>query len=192
MIKFNKKDVVKINIKGQERRPAWERAVFKKALADGVGAQNGLRFQCRIAQDANEAFAHAEIGGEMWHLNPKLKAQFGRNSKGHPYLTVGLISDADPSRRYRLTWEGEQVPTKMIDVAVKHDSGEKVGRATVGLRLDNAQIAPVNSKPAERQRKNDATYHATKKGKAQRERDAAAKRAKKTFGRCTVADLASA
>src|SRR5690606_676826 len=131
-------------VKGQEQRPKWEQAVFQKALAEGV-AENGLRFQCRIAQDANEAFKSIEIGGETWVVNERLKAQCGRNQKGLPYLTVGIVNAQDPERRYRLTWEGDGIPAKMVEVAVKHDSGKKVAATRIDLKLQDAVIAPVRT-----------------------------------------------
>ncbi|GLU88892.1 hypothetical protein [Agromyces sp. NBRC 114283] len=134
---------VRVRIKPQEARPRWMQKALQKALEGGQGAPNELRFACRIAQDVNDTFESVELGdGTKLTLNPKGKAQFGRNAKGHPYLTVGVIW-SENGAPYRLHWEAEGVPLKMQQVAVKHDEGRKVGATTVALKFSDAVVARV-------------------------------------------------
>lgn len=132
-----------INIKGQEALNRWQREALKNYLDGGRGAAQELRFTCRIAQDVNEAFEKVGLDdGSTLTLNPKGKAQFGRNAKGNPYLTVGVIWDGDGAP-YRVHWEGAAVPLKMQRTAVRHDEGKKVARTQVSVDLSKATITPV-------------------------------------------------
>jgi hypothetical protein len=134
---------VDVQIKGQEARPKWERKLLSEALTNGHGASNELRFACRIAQDADAAFEEIELeDGTKLTLNPKGKAQFGRNKQGQPFLTVGVIWSGN-GQSYRLQWVGDKVPLKMQQVAVAHDEGRKVSSTRVRLKLDAASFTPV-------------------------------------------------
>lgn len=133
---------VRFVIKGQEARPSWERKALARAISNGEGAPNDLRFQCRIAQDARENFADVPIpGGGTLSIHPKSKPQFGRDRNGQAYLTVVLVDSRD-GQSYKVRWLGEAVPRKMQEVAVKHDEGKRVATTRVGLRWDAAEITP--------------------------------------------------
>lgn len=136
---------VVVTVKPQEARPRWERNLLAKAFDEGKGADQELRFTCRIAQDANRAFdSFKDADGNEWVRNPKAAAQFGRNAAGLAYLTVGVINTAT-DERVRLTWEGENVPYSMQETAVKHDEGKRVGTKRIGLNLSDAKVAPVST-----------------------------------------------
>lgn len=149
-IKFT--GTVPFKIKGQEAKPKWERDILQKVLQDGFGASNQLRFVCRIATDANENFSRVELSdGRVFTLNPKGKAQFGRNSSGRAFLTVGVIEEST-GERYRLHWEGDNVPRKMQEVAVKHDEGRTVRPTTVRLNMAHAKVWKLGKKSDTRKR----------------------------------------
>lgn len=134
---------IKVKVQGQPARPKWEQEALSRALKDGMGAINGLRFQCRIAQDANEAFAKS-----LQHPfvpNPRSKAQFGRNSAGLAFLTVG-ITNIESGVNIQLHWEGDSIPRSMVEVAVKHDEGRRVGAKTISLDLAKAQAWVLGEK----------------------------------------------
>lgn len=149
---------VVVAVKGQNARAKWEQKLMQKALDEGMGAAQELRFVCRIAQDANEAFEIIEdANGNVWTINPKAKAQFGRNQKGLAYLTVGLINEAT-DERVRLTWEGDAVPSKMKEVAVKHDEGKRVGATRIRLRLEDADSKIIRDRRTEEDKRVGREY----------------------------------
>lgn len=132
---------VKFRIAGQEALPKWQQTAVRNALAAEVSPPNELRFQCRIATDARENFAHVPLAdGSALNLHPKSKPQFGKNSHGDPYLTVVVVHDKT-GQSFRLTWKGAAVPRKMQEVAVKHDQGLRVAACTVAIKLEDAEIA---------------------------------------------------
>lgn len=138
----NMTGVIKFAIKGRAARLSWERKALARAIQEGGGAPNDLRFQCQIAQDARETFADIPIpGGGTLSLHQKAKPQFGRDSKGEPYLTVTLVDSRD-GQSYKVRWTGEAVPRKMQEVAVKHDEGKRVAATRVVLRWQDAEIVP--------------------------------------------------
>ncbi len=138
----NMTGVLRFNIKGREARLPWERKALKKAIVDGGGAPNDLRFQCQVARDAREVFKTIEIpGGGTLSIHQKAKPQFGRDGKGLPYLTVTLVDSRD-GQSYKVRWSGEAVPRKMQELAVKHDEGRKVSATRVALRWEDAEITP--------------------------------------------------
>lgn len=132
---------VKFRIAGQEAMPKWQQTAVRNALAAEVSPPNELRFQCRIATDARENFAHVPLDdGSALNLHPKSKPQFGKDRNGEPYLTVVVIHDKT-GQSFRLTWRGINVPRKMQEVAVKHDKGLRVAPCVVAIKLQNAEIA---------------------------------------------------
>ena len=134
---------VAVKVKGQDARPRWEQNLLRKALIEGVGGDQELRFTCRIAQDVNETFERVDLpDGTHLTLNPKAKAQFGRNKDGQAYLTVGVTWSGN-GLAYRLRWVGDKVPRKMQEVAVKHDEGRAVRPVAIALDFADANIAPV-------------------------------------------------
>lgn len=137
---------VVVAVQGQSAQPAWMQNLLKKALDSGNGADQELRFTCRIAQDAKTAFSRITTAdGEEWALNPKAAPQFGRNGRGNAYLTLGLIHE-ETGVRVRLTWEGDVVPSKMKEVAVKHDEGKRVGATRIALKLEEAEIVEIEAR----------------------------------------------
>lgn len=173
---------VVVAVQGQTAQPAWMQNLLKKALDQGNGADQELRFTCRIAQDAKTAFAHITDGdGTEWTLNPKAAPQFGRNGRGNAYLTLGLINEAT-GERVRLTWEGDDVPSKMKEVAVKHDEGKRVGATRIALNLEAAKVAIVQER-TEADRNRARRYEA----KTKRHHAGTTRR----HGRLCAADIAS-
>lgn len=138
---------IRFSIKGQEARPTWERKALAKAISDGEGAPNDLRFQCRIAQDARENFAEIPVPGGTLSIHGKAKPQFGRTANGEPYLTVTLVDSRD-GESYKVRWLGDAVPRKMQEAAVKHDEGRRVGAARVALRWQDAEITRSDITPS--------------------------------------------
>lgn len=134
--------IVKFKVAGQKAQPKYLQELLKNALAAQVEPPESLRYQCRIASDARENFKKIELeDGETLTLHPSAKPQFGKNHKGHAYLTVTMIYSGD-GRGYRLRWTGEKVPQKMQEVAVKHDKGLAVKPIVVGLDLSSAEVTP--------------------------------------------------
>lgn len=149
---------VTVAVKGQPARARWEQKLMQKGMDEGMGASQELRFVCRIAQDANEAFEIIEDAeGNVWTINPKAKAQFGRNSRGLAYLTVGLINEAT-DERVRLTWEGDAVPSKMKEVAVKHDEGKRVAATRIRLRLQDADRKVLHDRRTDEEKQAGREY----------------------------------
>lgn len=153
---YNVKGEVEVTVRGQDALPPWQRRIIRDALNNGEDASQDLKFGCRIALDVNEAFENLE---GVFTLNPKAKAQFGKNAQGLPYLTVGIINRSS-GEKLRLHWEGDAVPRRMIQVAVKHDEGLAVRTAKVKLDLSRAQIWQLGAKDG-RVRKDDRTRHDT-------------------------------
>jgi hypothetical protein len=124
------------------------RKIYLKEMAESTPQE--LRFKCIIAEATNTAFGaggHSEdyadfqVGKKTFRVNPKAKAQFGRNYDGTPYLTIGLIETAHPeASRYRLTWVGDSIPHVMKEMAVAHDRGDNVVSKMVPLPLDTAEL----------------------------------------------------
>lgn len=151
---------VVVAVQGQSAQPTWMQNLLRKALNHGAGADQELRFTCRIAQDAKKAFERITTeDGEEWILNPKATPQFGRNQRGNAYLTLGLIS-TDTGERIRLTWEGRAVPSKMKEIAVKHDEGRRVGATRIALPLETAKITEIVQQTDESSRQRKRRYEA--------------------------------
>lgn len=144
------KGKIKFDIAGQEALPKAMQNLLRKALDNGDGADQSLRHQCRIAEDAKRVFAGIEIAGDEYSINPKATPQFGRDYHGLAYLTVSLIRKSDDSR-VQIRWEGEAVPRKMQEVAVKHDEGRKVAPTVVSLDLGAATIREVDQRTPARE-----------------------------------------
>jgi hypothetical protein len=133
--------IVKFNVQGQEALPKWMQTAIQNALAVSESPPESLRYQCRIATDAHENFKNLTLeNGETLRLH-NAKPQFGRNHDGKPYLTVTMIYSGD-GLGYRIRWIGANVPTKMVDVAIKHDKGLAVAPTTIGLDLTKAEVTP--------------------------------------------------
>lgn len=134
---------VKVPVSATAARPEWERKLLLAALANGEGASKQLRYVCRIAMDANEAFARIMVRkGDRaieYRLDPQTKAQFGRNKRDLPFLTLGLVNQ-ETGDKYQLNWEGDNVPLKMQELAVRHDEGVAVRACTISLDLQKARV----------------------------------------------------
>lgn len=134
---------VRFNVEGQKAYPKWAQEAIQNALKSQEAPPESLRFQCRIATDARENFREIKLkDGETLRLHPKSHPQFGKNHKGHPYLTATMTYSGD-GENYTIKWVGDAVPTKMQEIAVKHDKGLSVRATTVGLELEKAIITPA-------------------------------------------------
>ena len=151
-----------VRVKGRQALPRFDQELRKKALGDGAGAIQQLRFVCRIAEDTNEAIANGftDSKGKRYTPNPKARAQFGRNSSGAAYLTFGVI---DPSgKKIRLTWEGESVPMRMKKVAVAHDEGHRISSSEIKLDLSKAIVRESIKKDGRRRKRHDIDKNGVK------------------------------
>lgn len=156
--KFDAK--IRFRIKGQEALPKWTRQAIQRQMSSPDGPPESLRFQCRIAQDANEMFERVELadGSTLSLNNKKVRPQFGKNRDGLPYLTVTL-THSTTGDSYRVKWVGDAVPEAMQRTAVMHDKGLKVAPKTVLLDMAKAQVTPahvVQGKPHRSERDNAA------------------------------------
>lgn len=151
---------VDIRVDGVEALPDWQQAALKAAMDTGMMAPQKLRFACAIARAANETFETLHVNDARFVLNPAAKAQFGRNAENKAYLTVGVI-DTDNRERYRLHWEGPTaIPRQMVEVAVRHDEGQRVPTVVIPIRLEDANIWKLGEKSGRKQhdpRKNHDT-----------------------------------
>lgn len=138
--------IIKFPISGQSALPKWQRDAIKRGMDSLSGPPESLRFTCRIAEDARDVFADIRLDdGTRLRLNPNgAKPQFGKNYRGHPYLTVTLTDDKGDS--YTVKWVGDAVPLAMQETAVKHDQGLAVGRKVVALDLGKANVSPVHKR----------------------------------------------
>lgn len=150
--------VIDIRVKGQGAKPAWEQKMLAKALEGGVNNSEGaqsLRKTCRIAEDMNAALADGiVVGDRLYGLNPRNKSQFGRNREGDPFLTTGVV-DAETGQRLTLTWSGVNVPLRMVEAAVKHDAGKRIGERVVPLDFGMAVVHETGNKDGNGRAKRD-------------------------------------
>lgn len=177
------KGVIRFAIKGQDARLPWERKALAKAIIDGGGAPNDLRFQCRVAQDARDVFAEIPVKGGVLTIHQKSKPQFGRDQSGRPYLTVVLVDSRD-GESYKVRWLGDAIPRKMQEVAVKHDEGKRVSATRVALRWEDAEI--TRSEHVSRPR-----HDVTEAGEMRKRPDGKTGGTKRTHGRLCATDLAT-
>lgn len=134
--------IVRFKVAGQSALPKWMQTALKDALDNADSPPESLRFQCRIATDARENLSMIELAdGETLTLHPQARPQFGKNRSGHAYLTATMTYSGD-GQSYSIRWIGDGVPSKMQEIAVKHDKGLSVKPATVILNLANAQVTP--------------------------------------------------
>lgn len=112
------------------------------AWGDGSDVPQEVRFACRIAMDVNTTIADGVQfeDGRTFVPNPQVRAQFGKNRKGLPYLTFGLLAADDSAVAYTLTWEGTSVPIAMLKAAIAHDEGVNVKAITVALPFEKANV----------------------------------------------------
>lgn len=176
---------IHFKVDGQEALTKWARAALADAMERNDSPPESLRFQCRIATDAQKNLAIIKLkDGETLTLHPKSRPQFGKNIKGQAYLTATMTYSGD-GENYTIKWLGDAVPREMQEVAVKHDKGLKVARTTIDLDLADAQVLPswqAHGNPKQRDHK-----------KANLSRsDQSRKRSPRTCGRLTDADLVSA
>lgn len=183
---------IRFKVGGQDAIPKWQQTAIRSALDALESPPEELRFQCRIATDAQEAFAHVGLdGGESLTLHHKARPQFGKNADGHAYLTATMVYSGD-GQAYTFRWVGGGVPSKMQEVAVKHDKGLAVKPVTIALDLSRAQIAPAwaaHAKPGPsrsvRNYKDETLIADERKASGKPKR----KRAARTCARLTDADL---
>jgi len=155
---------VTLKVPRHEALPKWQQNALATAIKDGKGASNDLRFTCLIANVANEAFEHLVLpDGERLTLNPKAKAQFGRNHQGNAFLTVGLVRES--GERIRLHWEGEAVPQAAKVAAVKHDSGKLVQAKDITFDLSKATVWKLGEKGGVKRNDRRKNHDTNKTGK---------------------------
>lgn len=134
--------LIRFKISEQEAMPSWQKIAVRNALNSASAPPEALRFQCRIAVDAQENFALIKLeSGETLTLHHRSRPQFGKNRNGQAYLTVTMVYSGD-GESYALRWVGNGVPLKMQQVAVKHDKGLAVKSVVVALHLEDAQVTP--------------------------------------------------
>jgi hypothetical protein len=139
----NPKGFFRLSVRGQVGLPKQQQKLLQKALDEGKGADNELRFQCRIAQDVNAAFERLDLGdGTYFTIHEKSKAQFGRDRNGEAYLTVVAYWSKN-NTSYRIKWTGDAVPRRAKVIAVAHDEGRKVAPERVAFRWSAASITKV-------------------------------------------------
>lgn len=133
---------IKFKVEGQQAQPKWMQTALKDALDKADAPPESLRFQCRIATDARKNFEQINLpNGETLTLRRSSNPQFGKNRDGHAYLTVTMTYSGD-GLGYRLRWTGDSVPKRMQEIAVRHDRGNAVKPATIGLDLSAAEVTP--------------------------------------------------
>jgi len=147
---------LKIRVPSQNGLSRAQRALVKRAYHDGVGIPQQVRYSCAIAMAVNEAIKNGVmVDGVSYQPNPKVRAQFGKNKRDLPYLTFGLI-DPKTGEPHTLTWEGaSNIPVDMIDIAVKHDEGEKVPAKQVSLSLADAKVYETGNEDGKGRNKRD-------------------------------------
>jgi hypothetical protein len=126
-----------------------QRSMIRESYGDGQDLPQKVRYACAIAEAMNETIKDGiEVGGQIHLPNPKVRAQFGKNRKGLPYLTVGLI---DPDgKTWTLTWQGGDVPVKMAVTALKHDQGKRTKTIAIPLTLEGATVYETGAKRGKR------------------------------------------
>lgn len=184
--------IVRFKVEGQRALPKWQRNALVAAMGSLDSPPEALRFQCRIAQDAQKNLAFVELeNGESLTLHSKARPQFGKDHTGQAYLTATMTYSKD-GESYTLRWVGDKVPPKMKEVAVKHDKGEAVSATTIGLNLADAQVMPI----WKAQKRSAAVKRDHKAENARRSeiREAGEKRTRgpRSCARITDADLAIA
>lgn len=139
--------VLDVDIEAQQIVTRAQRRLIHDAFGDGVDVAQEVRFACRIATDVNKAIENGiEFdNGKTFVPNPKARAQFGKNKRGKPYLTFGLV-DVDSGERFTLTWEGAAVPLSMVRAAIAHDEGRNVKASTVELPFESAKVHETGNK----------------------------------------------
>lgn len=184
------KGIVRFKVAGQNALPKWQQTALRDALAKADAPPEALRFQCRIATDAQDNLKLVNLpDGETLTLHPKSRPQFGKNHRGQAYLTATMTYSGD-GENYTIRWLGENVPPKMREVAVKHDKGVSVSPVTIALDLSKAEVTPswkYHSGPERSSRS-----HAAEKARAEQRRvDGKPKREYSTrhCARLTDADL---
>lgn len=164
---------ISIRVKPQAKRDAWVQKIIDEQIKLGNGAPQALRYQCRIAQDTMEALK-AELPAPL-KLNPRSTPQFGETYTGLPYLSFGLINE-ETEQRFNIRWEGDNVPRKMVEVAVKHDQGRATRAAVVKLDFSKAKVFEVTQKEYKR---DSRTSHSHPKQRSQA----------RNYARCSINSL---
>lgn len=183
---------VPFKVAGQSALPKWMQTALKDALDHSDAPPESLRFQCRIATDAQQNLARIELdNGETLTLHPKARPQFGKNKHGQAFLTATMTYSGD-GESYSIRWVGEAVPQKMQEIAVKHDKGLSVKPTTVRLSLADAVVTPAAKAHGNTSRTKEKARESTR---AKRARNKAAgiteSRAKRNCARLTDADLSA-
>jgi hypothetical protein len=141
-----------------------QRKLIRDSFGDGQDLPSKVRFSCAIAEAVNDTVKDGIlIAGTVYMPNPKARAQFGKNKRGHPYLTIGLV-DPEGDARYTLTWQGDAVPVQMAVIALKHDQGKRAETIGIPLPLDAAKVHPTGNKDGRRKPDLRRNHDADKNG----------------------------
>jgi hypothetical protein len=154
---------IDITVAAQQKLARGQQRLVREAFHDGKNIPQHVRYTCAIAMAVNDAVKDGvTIDDTVYMPNPKVRAQFGKNKKNLPYLTVGLLDpDGTP---YTLTWQGVQnIPLEMVDVAIKHDEGRTIGTQTIKLSLDDAVVYQTGNKSGKGKREDPRPNHDTGK-----------------------------
>ena len=146
-------DKMIFKVKGQKELPKWQREAIRRGLESESGPPESLRFQCRIATDANENFeGFKAMDGGTFTVHQNARSQFGKDHNDLPYLTV-TVTHTGTGESYKVRWEGDAVPVAMQKTAVAHDEGRSVAAKQIALDFNKAKITTAhraNSHPRER------------------------------------------
>jgi hypothetical protein len=156
-------NILRVRIRGQHGLTKATQRRLAQAFNDGEGLSAEDRYGCRIAVDTNEAIADGieAIDGTIYVPNPKVRAQFGKNKRGLAYLTFGLIGP--DAHRITLNLEGENVPDKMCETAIKHDMGREVATTTIAVDLSRASVYETGNMGGGKKRHDPRRNHDTGK-----------------------------
>lgn len=142
---------VRLAVEAREALSLWQRKLLREALKED-DAPNTLRYGCAIAVATNEAVAKgvkAEVNGKRTTLTLARsgRAQFGKNTRGNPFLTITVANADNPKQRWTVRWEGDAIPRQLRTIGVKHDEGKAAAECGVMLQLRNAEIVELVQDP---------------------------------------------
>lgn len=146
-----------IHINRQLPAPPGQRVILRKAFNDGVNIPKALWYQCRVAEDLKDALGEGIlVNDELYRPNSHSTPFFGKNVRGKASLVFGLVRDSDGAK-FSFKWQGDVVPRRLLELAVKHDEGVRAPKATVTLNFDDAEVWETNdvNKPKDTRGRHD-------------------------------------
>lgn len=142
-----KDGALRFHVPGQSGLTRAQQAILKSAVEAGLADSRSVQGGCRMASDVMQAARELTIEGKQFHLNANGRALFGKNrTTDEPFLTLCLIEDAT-DLRYKFTWSGDAIPTKMVKVAVDHDLGKTVKPMDFELPFADAAVTVTEYVP---------------------------------------------